>query len=109
MVSEKCDCLKEEDLFDWFGEVKPNSPESLLVLSSSSVSPKLPVSPVFPASLPLPPTLLKPASSSALSLLVPVSLSAHPQSAPSGCSDPPQAFQFPALEDPLSAPPASEA
>ncbi|KAI2659852.1 U6 snRNA phosphodiesterase [Labeo rohita] len=79
----------------------PTSPGSPLVLSNSPASPKLPLS------LPLLPPL-KPASSSALSPLVPISPSAHPHSVPSGCSDPPQDFQCPALlrhEDLLSLPP----
>ncbi len=122
----------QEDLIDWFGEVvlsspehlespmspvsplvpssSPVSPESPLVLSSSPVSPKLPVTLKLPPSLPLLPPLSKPASSSALSLWVPVSPSAHPQSASSGHSDPPLDFQSPALlrhEDPLSPPPVS--
>uniref|UniRef100_A0A673G649 Sprouty-related, EVH1 domain-containing protein 2 n=1 Tax=Sinocyclocheilus rhinocerous TaxID=307959 RepID=A0A673G649_9TELE len=77
------------DLIDWFGEVIPNSSESPLVLPSSC-------SPEFPPSLSLPPPLLKPASSSVLPPLVPVSPSAHPQSALSGRSDSPRGFQSPA-------------
>ncbi|KTG04712.1 hypothetical protein cypCar_00040733, partial [Cyprinus carpio] len=81
----------------------PESPVSLLVPSS-------PDPPVFPPSLPLPPPP-RPVSSSAPSLLVPVSPSAHPQSAPSGRDDSPRDFQSPAppwREDSLSQPPASE-
>ncbi len=88
----------------------PMSTGSPLVPSSSPVSPKLPETPKLPPSLPLPPPL-KPANSSALSPLVPVSPSAHPQSAPSGRSDPHRDFQSPApprREDPLSLTPASE-
>ncbi len=85
--------------------VPSSSPMPPLVLSSSCA-------PVFPPSLPLPPPLPNPASSSTLSLLVPASPSARPQSASAGCSDPPpRDFQPPApprREDPLSPPPASK-
>ncbi len=92
----------QEDLIDWFGKVVPSSPEpplfpmspgSPLVPSSSPVSPKLPETLKLPPILPLPPPLM-PASSSALSALVPVSPSAHPQSAPSGRSNLPRDLQI---------------
>ncbi|XP_058617738.1 uncharacterized protein LOC131531178 [Onychostoma macrolepis] len=119
------------DLIDWFGEVQtctpespvsplvpsgPESPVSPLVLSSpeSPVSPLVPSSsspPVVPPSLPLLPPL-KPASSSPPAPLMPISPSAHPQSAPAMRSvPPPQDFQSPAPPshvDPLSPLPASE-
>ncbi len=121
----------DKDLIDWFGEVLPRAPESPvspLVPSSPEfpASPLVPSSteypasllvppsscpPVFPPSLPLPPSL-KPVSSSAQDPLVPVSPSAHPQSAPAmHCDTSPQDFQSPAPPrhaDPLSPPPASE-
>ncbi len=107
------------DLIDWFGKVltcAPESPASPLVPSSpeSPASPLvLPSScpPVSPPNLPLPPPL-KPASSSPPYPLMPVSPSAHSQSAPAVCSDPPpQDFQSPAPHRhayPLSPPPTSE-
>ncbi|XP_016110248.1 vegetative cell wall protein gp1-like [Sinocyclocheilus grahami] len=104
MYYEELMDIFQMDLIDWFGEVLPSSTASPLVPPSSC-------SPVFPPSLPLPPPLQKPVSSSAPSPLVPVSTSAHPHSAPSGRSDPPRDFQSPAppwRDDPLSPPPASE-
>ncbi|KAL0188642.1 hypothetical protein M9458_015741, partial [Cirrhinus mrigala] len=68
----------------------PESPSSWLVLPSSE-------SPMFPSSLPISPPLSDTACFSALHPLVTFSSSVHPQSAPSGCSDSPQAFQSPAL------------
>ncbi len=91
-------CFKQGDLIDWVGKVipyvpaSPMSPESLLIPSSSTASPEPPATPMFLPSLPLPPPVLKPASSLALYPLVPVSPSTHPQSAPSGRSDPPRSF-----------------
>ncbi|KAI2653949.1 7,8-didemethyl-8-hydroxy-5-deazariboflavin synthase [Labeo rohita] len=67
------DCFNEEDLIDWVGEVMSSSPLSSLVPSSSPVSPILFVTLKLPPSLPFPPPLIS-ASSSALSLLVPESL-----------------------------------
>ncbi|KAL0192153.1 hypothetical protein M9458_010449, partial [Cirrhinus mrigala] len=98
----------KEDLIEWFGEVitncpvSPDSPVSPLS-PDSPVSPKLPVTLKLPPSLLLPPPLMS-TSSSALP-------STHPQSVPSGRSDPPCDFQSsapPRHEDPLSLPLASE-
>ncbi|XP_016124666.1 uncharacterized protein [Sinocyclocheilus grahami] len=100
---ELMDCFKV-DLIDWFGEALASSPTSPLVPSSSCP-------PVSPPSLPLLPPLKELVSSSAPSPLVPVSPSAHPQSAPSGRSDSPRDLQSPAppwREDSLPLPPASE-
>ncbi len=77
--------------------------------SSSPVSPELLMTLKLTPSLTLLPPLM-PASSLALSPLVPVSPSAHPQSAPSGRSDLPRDVKSPALpwcEDALSPPPVS--
>ncbi|KAL0160965.1 hypothetical protein M9458_044690, partial [Cirrhinus mrigala] len=97
------DVTGQKDLIDWIGEV-PFSPPV------SPVSPDSPASPKLPPSFPLPPPL-NPASFSVLSLLVPVCPSAHPQSAPSGHSDPLRDFQAqapPRRKDPGSPPPASK-
>ncbi len=120
--------ILEEDLIDWFDDIflssheyplPPKSPDSPLVPSSSPTSPgsplvpsNSPVSPKLPVTSKLPPSsLLKPARSSAHSLLVSVSPSAHPQSAQSWHYYLPRDFQSPAPprhEDPLSPPPASK-